>query len=187
MKRARLINPLLLMVFCLSVSAAGVCAQSAPAKQDSQTVTVAQTRPLRANSFKHSLSALDIEQEVFRLINSEREKRGLTLLVWSDKAAEVARAHSEDMAEEHYFSHRGKDGSKVSDRADRLGVKWVSIGENIVSFWGYEDPAHAAADMWMHSPQHKENILNENWQESGIGAIVTFDGTYYLTQVFLLH
>jgi uncharacterized protein YkwD len=187
MYRASLTNLLLLMVFILLINVAGVSAQSGPAKQDGQTAAIAESRLIRTRSFNRSKCDSGLEKEVFGLINNEREKRGFAPLAWSDKAAEVARLHSENMAEENFFSHRGKDGSSVGDRADRLGVEWVSIGENIVSFWGFEDPARSAADMWMNSKEHKENILNEHWQESGIGAIVTFDGTYYLTQVFLLN
>jgi uncharacterized protein YkwD len=74
------------------------------------------------------------------------------------------------MAQQHYFSHRGKDGSMVSDRAARSGVSGMEIGENIVYFQGYDDPAKFAADSWMNSKDHKRNILDKEWRESGIGA-----------------
>ena len=49
-------------------------------------------------------SIADLEKEVFNLVNEERSKAGASPLEWSDELADVARAHSADMAENDYFS-----------------------------------------------------------------------------------
>lgn len=127
------------------------------------------------------------EKEAFDLINKKRADIGLDPLVWSNELAAVARLHSQDMADQKYFSHRGSDGSMVDDRADKMGVKnWSAIGENIAFERGFDDAANFAVDRWMESPAHKQNLLDKRWKETGMGVAILPDGTYYFTQVFLL-
>jgi uncharacterized protein YkwD len=91
------------------------------------------------------------------------------------------------MANRKFFSHRGSDGSMVDERADRLGLgTWKSIGENIAYMRGYEDPASLAVAKWLESTAHRKNLLGPNWKESAVGVAITEDGTYYMTEVFLL-
>ncbi len=128
-----------------------------------------------------------LEKKVFDLINDQRTQNGLQELDWSDEIAEIARFHSENMANFSFFSHTDLDGLMVNERADLLGVKkWRAIGENIAFNRGYGNPAESAVQRWMQSPSHRENLLNSRWRESGIGIAVTEDGTYYFTEVFLL-
>jgi uncharacterized protein YkwD len=60
------------------------------------------------------------------------------------------------------------------------------IGENIAYMRGYDDPATLAIEKWMESTAHRKNLLGSNWKESAVGVAITADGTYYMTQVFLL-
>jgi uncharacterized protein YkwD len=147
------------------------------------------TRPRVSKSSGDSkvTSAAGIEQQIFVLINAERIKNGLAELEWSESLAAVARVHSEDMANTKFFSHRGSDGSMVDERADRLGLGvWRSIGENIAYMRGFEDPAVLAVSKWLESTAHRKNLLGATWKESAVGVAVTGDGTYYMTEVFLL-
>lgn len=129
----------------------------------------------------------ELERRAFQLINEKRAEQNLSPLKWNDEVAKVARIHSQNMAEFKFLSHQGTDGSMVDDRADRIGLhRWRAIGENIAYNRGYAQPIEFAVERWMLSPKHKQNLLGANWQESAIGIAVTADGTYYLTQVFLL-
>lgn len=128
-----------------------------------------------------------LEKKVFELINEERADNNLPELDWSDEVAEIARLHSENMANFKFFSHQDLDGWMVNDRADALGInKWRAIGENIAFNRGYNNPAESAVERWMQSATHRENLLNNRWKESGIGIAIAEDGTYYFTEVFLL-
>jgi uncharacterized protein YkwD len=145
------------------------------------------SRVAKGSNGSKRASAGTIEQQVFALINAERSKNGLSELEWSESLAAVARLHSEDMAHVKFFSHRGSDGSMVDDRADRLGLgAWRSIGENIAYMRGFDDPAALAVEKWLESAAHRKNLLGPNWKESAVGVAVTEDGTYYMTEVFLL-
>jgi uncharacterized protein YkwD len=132
-------------------------------------------------------SLMAIERRTFDLINNERERRGLSSLEWSDDAARLARLHSRNMAQQHFFSHRGLDGLMVDGRAEQMGLfNWRAIGENIAFNRGYDDPIGLTIEKWLESPSHKSNMLNREWVESGIGVAIGSDGSYYFTQVFLL-
>lgn len=132
------------------------------------------------------LGYLNFERQVFDLINQKRKEFGLQPLVWNENTARVARMHSENMAQYHFFGHRGLDGKAVDGRADSIGLKkWRVIGENIASLRGYKKPLDQVITCWMNSPGHRENLLREKWRESGVGVAVASDGTYYFTQVFL--
>ncbi len=131
--------------------------------------------------------ALQLEQIAFKILNENRKDNGLSPVVWSEDMAKVARLHSENMATFKFFSHVGKDGLMVNDRADALGFsKWKAIGENIAYNRGYDNPAEFACERWMQSPSHRENILNKRWKEAGLGVAITPDGTYYFTEVFVV-
>ena len=146
------------------------------------------TEPPKAPDDSPSTAAAHrLEREVFGLLNAERVHRGLSELPWSDDCAQVARIHSDNMAAQKFFSHRGTDGSMVDDRADRVGLgAWRVIGENIAYVRGFENPAATAIEKWLESTAHRNNLLGPNWQESAVGVAISDDGTYYMTQVFLL-
>ena len=127
-----------------------------------------------------------IERTVFELVNQKRAENGLSTLTWSDQLETIARAHSQNMADFSFFSHRGLDNKMVSDRADASGVrKWSAIGENIAYNRGYHDPLAKAVDLWLNSPSHRHNMMDGGWKEAAVGIAVAADGSYYFTQVFL--
>jgi uncharacterized protein YkwD len=104
-------------------------------------------------------------------------------LSWNAKLGDTALAHSKDMAQQNYFSHRAPDGSQVSDRASRAGYQWERIGENIAAGQGSEEQVMAG---WLASPGHCSNIMNPDFTE--MGAAYAMDkssaaGSYW-TQVF---
>jgi uncharacterized protein YkwD len=140
-----------------------------------------------SNSRSSAASDFALERQVFDLINKTRAENGDEPLVWSDRAAAVAREHSADMASNKYFSHRGTDGSMVDDRAERVGLtNWQAIGENIAFVGGVPNPAEFTVARWMESPAHRSNLLDKRWTESAIGVALRPDGTIYFTQVFIL-
>lgn len=136
---------------------------------------------------KKTVNLYELEKLAFDLINDKRAANGLSELIWSEDVAKIARLHSQNMANSKFFSHKGLDGLTVDNRADSLGVrKWQAIGENIAYNRGFSKPAVLAVDSWMKSNGHRNNILNNSWNQTGIGIAVDANGGYYLTQVFML-
>ena len=143
--------------------------------------------PREASRYAGVSAAGDLERRAFELTNAERQASGLRMLQWDESLARLARLHSQNMAEQSFFSHRSPDGQMVDDRANRLGIRsWIGIGENIAYINGYADPATVAVGKWMQSSLHKKNILNGQWQTSAVGAATARDGKVYLTQVFIM-
>lgn len=144
-------------------------------------------RIIKEKAESSALTAFELEKQAFALLNEQRHAAGLNPLQWNDDVAKIARLHSQNMANQQFFSHAGLDGSMVDDRADDLGIsKWRAIGENIAYNRGYPDPVKSVVERWMESVSHRRNLLNKDWQESGVGVAITESGTYYFTQVFLL-
>jgi uncharacterized protein YkwD len=134
------------------------------------------------------VSTLELERQAFDLLNQKRVENGLKPVVWNEEIAKVARSHSQNMANNNFFSHQGLDGRTVDNRADSFGIRnWRRIGENIAYNRGYDNPVEYAVLRWMQSQGHRENLLNDKWKESGVGIAIAPDGkTYYFTQVFVL-
>jgi uncharacterized protein YkwD len=133
------------------------------------------------------VNTIAAERIAFDIINRKRIENGAAPLAWNEELAEVARLHSRNMAEFHFFSHRGLDNKFVSDRADQLKLRnWRAIGENIAFNRGFDDPIAKAVELWLGSQSHRRNLLDAAWKESAVGIAVADDGSYYLTQVFLV-
>jgi uncharacterized protein YkwD len=114
----------------------------------------------------------------------ERQFTAAPALKWNPALSEAARAHSQDMARQRYFSHTGKDGRQVADRAVRAGYRWRGIGENIAA--GQASPEEAMAG-WLASPGHCANIMDRSFTEMGAAYGVNAGGAaphVYWTQVF---
>ena len=114
----------------------------------------------------------------------ERHFTAAPALTWNRSLGDAALAHSRDMARQRYFSHAGKDGREVADRAVQAGYRWRAIGENIAA--GQQSPEEAMAG-WLASPGHCANIMNRFFTEMGAAYGVSSEGEkpqVYWTQVF---
>ncbi len=120
------------------------------------------------------------EKNMVDLVNEERRHLGIQVLVSDEKLQTVARAHSEEMFKRGYFSHYSPEGESVADRAAKINIDFLVIGENL-AFAPTLDLAHKGL---MNSKGHRENILSTDYKKIGIGVI---DGGVYgrmFTQVF---
>lgn len=99
------------------------------------------------------------------LVNRERAKAGLPALAPDLRMSDAAELKSEDMAQNHYFSHQSPTYGSPFDLLDRFGVRYRTAGENIACN-GDVEAAHAAL---MASEGHRQNILNPRYTRIGIG------------------
>jgi uncharacterized protein YkwD len=95
---------------------------------------------------------------------------GRQALVWNPQLAQAAEQHSREMARLAYFDHVGRDGSRVSQRADAAGYRWRSIAENLAA--GYANLADALRG-WIRSEGHCRNLLDERYSEFGLSRVVS--------------
>ena len=130
--------------------------------------------------------ASDIERHAFEETNRARLKNGLLPFVWDANLCRMARAHSENMGRQNFFSHVTPEGQRLKDRAQAAGIlRFTLIGENIAYNLGYDDPGTFAVERWMLSPKHRANILDEHFNAMAVGTFVAPDGSVYLTQTFI--
>lgn len=152
-----------------------------------------------------------LEQEIHRLVNIERQKHGLSSLEYDDLLANIARDHSNDMNIYGFFDHYNFEGQGPTERAIEVGYPiykdlgngWYSesIGENIfqnnlyssVVYYGINpvydwktqnEIASSTVDGWMSSSGHRQNILDSSYDKEGIGISLSADYEVYITQDF---
>src|SRR5882672_5655936 len=133
--------------------------------------------PAGATSAERALPAVQptsLELGVLASLNDVRVEHGLSPLRLSIELSAAARQHSSEMGRLGYFAHSSADGSLFWRRIGRFypvgrSRRW-SVGENLV--WNAPDlDAAGALDAWMHSPEHRLNILTPDWREIGISAV----------------
>ncbi len=131
--------------------------------------------------FDSNPSVLTIEKQVLELVNEERKKQNITPLEWNDDLANLARAHSEDMVERNFFAHVNPDGQDPFERMKIYGIDYYYAAENIASG---QMTAKAVVNSWMASEGHRDNILNPNLTELGVGTARGGELGFYWTQCF---
>jgi uncharacterized protein YkwD len=122
-----------------------------------------------------------LEQEMFRLVNVERQARGLEKLESLAPLAEVARRHSQAMAERNEVTHEIDDAPSFETRVKNAVPDACHFGENITKHYTVE---YALADL-LRSKGHRGNILDPKYKILGIGIVRNDDGLLYITQDFI--
>lgn len=144
----------------------------------------------RLNSTDARLTRL--EDVMFRIVNAERKRNGLSELAYDTRMAEVARAHSAEMRDKKYFAHESPTAG-LKDPLDRysagIGATPRIVAENIYRAWGnrsFLDDAdiQSAHSSLMNSPGHRANILQPGVTRIGIGLATDSTGNIWLTQLF---
>lgn len=107
------------------------------------------------------------EKQILDITNAIRSRHELQLLEWDEKTAEVAYAHSKDMAIEDYFSHESEKYGDLSERLKAADILYEVAGENIAA--NYTD-APAVVEGWLNSESHREALLNEDFSHLGVGV-----------------
>lgn len=106
--------------------------------------------------------------KIFNLTNIERQKAGLGPLHFNSVLSESATNKGKDMFANNYWAHNSPNGKTPWDFFKGVGYKYSVAGENLAKdFYDSE----SVMDAWMKSPTHKENIVNNKYQEIGIGII----------------
>lgn len=123
-----------------------------------------------------------LENEVIRLTNAERTKRGLPALKTNWQLSRVARYKSQDMINKNYFAHQSPTYGSPFDMMQSFGLRFSAAGENIAM--GQRTPKEVVA-AWMNSPGHRSNILGTSYTEIGVGLAKDKYGRCYWTQMFM--
>lgn len=168
---------------------------------------VADDRPITADIDEQAQQL--IERKIHFLVNEERTKRGIGELSYDSALASIARLHSLDMGLAGFFDHVNPRGQDSTDRAVLQGYSctvmrgdliYEGVGENI---WmtddlyrtenlnlgsnmtaNYDSIARMIVLDWMGSRGHRDNILNDIYEQEGIGISIGQEGLMTVTQNF---
>lgn len=116
-----------------------------------------------------------LRSSVLCLVNRARKLHGLRPLQYNVDLRDSATGHSNDMVQNRYFSHFGSGGSSPGARVARTGYLASAgvyiIGEDIGGGVGrrFGSPL-AVFQAWMHSPSHRDNILEPKFDDDGVGV-----------------
>jgi uncharacterized protein YkwD len=128
---------------------------------------------------------------VLATVNAARSKAGCAPLRMSAKLTAAAKSHAWAMAEQNFFGHAGKDGSRFSSRIRQQGYSYRTAAENIAAG---QSSAGQVVQGWLKSSAHRRNILNCAMKDTGIAVVYQADDKplrgsrapyrYYWVQVF---
>lgn len=135
--------------------------------------------------------AAGVEESVLAGVNDARARAGCGPLRMNPKLTAAAKSHARAMAEQNFFGHTGKDGSRFSNRIGRQGYSYRAAAENIAA--GQKSASQVVGN-WLKSAGHRRNILNCRLKETGIAVVYQPDDApirgqrqplrYYWVQVF---
>lgn len=103
-------------------------------------------------------------EQVVKLVNSERSKRGLQPVKALISMNKAASARAKEIAGK--FDHTRPDGRRGFTAVEDAGLNWSWVGENIAAV--YPTPEDVMSG-WMNSNGHRDNILNSRCKYIGVG------------------
>jgi uncharacterized protein YkwD len=115
-----------------------------------------------------------LETRLLDRINEVRRAAGLIPLRATPSLAAAAHEQSLSMAQHGFFSHESYGGGPYWKRVETRYAKPADgawrVGENLV--WGSPRlTARRALELWLSSPEHRQNLLTPAWREVGIAAV----------------
>lgn len=116
------------------------------------------------------------------LMNWDRQKFELSALSDYEPLLPVVRAHSQNMAENNFFSHTDPEGRDPFERMNEAGLAYSLAGENLAM--GQMSVFHAHWGL-MNSLGHRENILKPEFSHASVGLVYNQEGSPFYTINFI--
>jgi uncharacterized protein YkwD len=107
-------------------------------------------------------------QKLLLLTNKERENNGLPPLVLDQKLAQAAGLKAKDMFAKNYWAHQAPDGKMPWYFIKQENYNYAYAGENLAR--GF-DNSDEVVNAWMHSPDHRDNILSQDYRDIGFAVV----------------
>ncbi|MFQ5599183.1 MAG: CAP domain-containing protein [Candidatus Krumholzibacteriia bacterium] len=128
----------------------------------------------------------EAEATLLRLLNRDRDRAGLPVLVELPQLSALARSHSADMRDRRFFAHVSPTTGRLVNRAAEARIRYRRLGENIAI--GHD--VHEAEEALMRSPGHRMNLLDPHFTHVGVGVVFDVDAQgkrrVYVTQNFMI-
>ena len=128
-----------------------------------------------------NLELTEEEKEFLNLINSNRKDNGLNELKIDNAIQNVARLKAQDLERNDYFSHKSPSYGDINEMLVSFGVKCSIAQENIAG----NQNLSGAVEAWMNSDSHKSNILNEEFNYTGVAIVESSTYGKIFVEVFV--
>jgi len=129
--------------------------------------------------------ASDISKEtIVRLTNQERTNNNIRVVVENSELDKAAQAKAEDMIKNKYFEHFSPAGKTPWQFIESADYNYLYAGENLAMDFKTAEGIDSA---WMKSNTHRKNILNNKYNDIGIGiskGVITDHETTVVVQMF---
>jgi len=153
-----------------------------------------------------SINREAVREQFRKLLNGERQSRGLQTLSQRSVLREMGQSHAETMATHDYVGHQSPSGKTIRDRYQERGLlpecrlpksdsaRYYPGAENAAQTWvnkpliGLPGPdeivtneglARGLFEMWMQSPLHREAMLVSSADEMGLGIKIHDNGKVF--------
>lgn len=124
-----------------------------------------------------------LERSMFERLNRDRRAHGLPALRFDERLSDIARHHSADMRDHHFFEHESPRTGSVDNRLDAAGYAFLTARENLSEAPDIE----RSEDGLLNSPPHFANIMSNDVSHVGVGIVeggVVDSRNITVTQVF---
>lgn len=118
-------------------------------------------------SFNFAFASEITQENIVLLINRERRLNSLQPLTINIELDNAAYLKSKDMLNRNYFEHYGH-GLSPWDFISNSGYEYIMAGENLAMDF---QTAEGMVNAWLNSPAHRNNILNPEFRDMGIGVV----------------
>ncbi len=133
------------------------------------------------NNTNNVVSITDEEKELFELINKQRNAYGLSSLKIDPELQKIAKLKAQDLVNNNYFSHNSPTYGSPFDMMKKYGITYKAAGENIAG----NSTLNGAVTSWMNSQGHRENILSNAFNYTGIGVVNSPKYGKVMVQMFI--
>lgn len=104
--------------------------------------------------------------------NAQRKKYGESSLTLNVDLMKAAQAKANNMVKLNYWSHDTPSGQPPWVFIQKAGYNYHKAGENLA--YGFPNSA-SVMNAWMHSPEHRANILDSSFTNVGFGIAYSPD------------
>lgn len=121
---------------------------------------------------------------VINLVNKARTATNVVILKKNDLLQKAAEKKAQDMIDNNYFAHISPQGKSPWDWINQSGYDYRYAGENLaINFTNAKDEQQA----WMDSESHRKNILNSDYEDTGVAVkqgVIDGHETIVVVQMF---
>jgi len=106
--------------------------------------------------------------ELLASTNKERIKDGLEPLQVDNRLTKAATEKAQDMLANGYWAHTSPSGVEPWSWMKNAHYSYSYAGENLAKNFS---TANGVVNAWMHSEDHRDNILNTHYRDVGFGVV----------------